>query len=253
MSKHISFFLTEHNGIPLVGGSPSVIVYCDMEGNSHTLPVVTEKGNGFYEFVVDYEADGPSAYLIDAGVASAERYLHGSVGESVSFAMYDADGNPDSGATPVFSAYFDSTGPLVPPDIVSLGEGLFAFWTPVGRGKLIRYCVGDGLNTYWGTVGSTTIANADPAGGSDITNTQVLTFDVLDTETELGRVLIGIMYPGMAGATELAWDGTTVCGPFLVTVVPIEGGRRYSVLRTGGWPSAPTVRVFVTNLGGREI
>lgn len=253
MSKHVSFFLTNHNGTPLTGETPFVSVYRSIDGTALIQPTVEEKGNGFYEFVVDYEADGPAAYLIDAGIESSERYLHGSIGEAISFAMYDVDGNPDASATPAFFSYFDSVSSLTPPAILDLSGGLFVFWPTVSSGQLIRYEVGDTLNRYWGTIGSTTLANASPVADTEITNTQTITLDVLDTETELGRVLIAIQYDAFGGATELAWDGQAACGPFMITSVPIPDGRRYSILRIGGWPASPKIRVFLTNFGGREL
>jgi hypothetical protein len=253
MSKRISFFLTNHDGTPLTGETPYVSVYRSIDGTALTIPVVAEKGNGFYEFVVDYETDGPAAYLIDAGANSSERYLHGSIGEAISFAMYDVDGSPTAALVPTFYSYFDESGPLTPPEIMNLTGGLYAFWAPVGSGTLIRYVVDGGANTYWGTIGSTTITNVNPAENTEITNTQAITLDVLDTETELGRVLIAIKYESLGGATELAWDGDAITGPFQITVVPITNGRRYTIVRLGGWPAAPTIRVFITNYGGREI
>jgi hypothetical protein len=167
--------------------------------------------------------------------------------------MYDALGNPDASRTPSFLSYTNGNSEPPTPDIVDLTNGLFGFWPEVPAGEIHYYNVGDSINTYSGTVGSTALVNPIPAANTEISNTQALTFDVLDSETELGRVLIAIKYVAFGGSTELVWDGQAVCGPFQVSSISIPGGRRYTVSRLNGWPSAPTIRVFLTNYGGRDL
>lgn len=254
MNQRISFTLFDHAGNPLSGETPSIINYRKADGSPVLpMPGILDKGVGFYEFSVDFELSGPVAYVVDCGENSAVQYMVGSLGELIAFMMYDEDGNPDPTRTPEFISYTDGETALAQPTIVSLAGGLFGFVPVPVPEKLVQYVVGDADNKYSGTIGCTSLGNTSPVEDTEIDNTQVITFDVLDTETFLGRVLIGIQYPEMDGATELVWDGTAAVGPHTVTVVPITDGYRYSVLRTGGWPSAPTVRVFVTNLGGREI
>lgn len=252
MAKHVTFALFDNSGSPLVGATPVVAVYKNSVGTSLPAPTVTEKGGGFYEFSITQ--DESISYLIDAGTASSVRYLSGCLGGAfISFALYDLFGEPDPAGSPAFYWYADDSGdPLSEPVITNLGGGLYGFWPPVETGQIIRYVVGNAENRHWGTVGKTGIANEDPPAGTDISLTQAITFDVLDKESELGRVLIAVRYPAW-DATELAWDGQTVCGPFLVTVLQIPDGVRYTVLRVGGWPSAPVIRVFLTNYGGREL
>lgn len=254
MAQHISFVLFDSAGDPLEDQTPDVVIYRKIDGTDVLPhPTVVEKGDGFYEFTMDPVADGPVAYVIDCGDDSAVQYMVGSVGELVAFAMYDAAGDLDPTRVPAFISYTDGTLDLTPPTIVNLSGGLFGFWPDPVPGKLVQYVVGDTDNKYAGTFGNVSLSNPVPAADSEITNTQVITLDVLDTENFLGRVLIAIQYMSLGGATELVWDGSAVVGPHQVTVVPIPDGRRYSVLRDGGWPAAPTVRVFLTNFGGREI
>lgn len=254
MAQRITFMLQDSEGNPLEDQVPSIINYRKADGTSASpVPTVVDKGQGFYEFAVDAESTGPVAYVVGCGNQASVQYMVGSCGELVAFMMYDEDGNPDAAGSPAFSVYGDDASALTPPALVNLSGGLFGFVPVPAPGRLVRYRVGNTHSSYWGTVGSTSLTNASPAAESIIETTQVITLDVLDTESELGRVLIAVEYAGAGGATELAWDGTRAVGPFVVTPVPIVNGRRYSVLRKGGWPWAPTVRVFLTNLGGREI
>lgn len=254
MTKRVSFVLFDNAGFITQVLDPEVVLYVKSTGEPLPAPAVENKGTGFYEFMTDPEQDGPTAYLVDAGPGASPQFLVGSVGEFIAFAMYDQAGQPDGSLVPSFSNYTDADGlNLTPPEIVDLTGGLFGFWPQVEPGQMVRYIVGDFHNVWSGTVGSTAVTSSDPPEGSEIPVTQVLSVDVADTETELGRVLIAVKYPEWGGATELAWDGQSVCGPFQVTVTPIPGGRRYTILRLGGWPSSPVLRIFVTNYGGREL
>jgi hypothetical protein len=55
MSKRISFTLFDDNGEPLEGASPTFVIYCRSVGASLTPPVITEMGDGFYEFITNTE------------------------------------------------------------------------------------------------------------------------------------------------------------------------------------------------------
>lgn len=255
MPSKVIFALFDHSGAPLVGASPSVVVHARVTGGSLPLPVTVEKGQGFYEFELDPVSDGPSAYLVYAGPDSSARYLSGSVGECVGFALYDEEGEPDGSRSPQFLVYRDSDGNNIYPDpFVNLTGGLYAFW-PFEElpGKSIYYVISDGLTTLSGTIGSTVVTNEDPPRDSGISNLQSISLDVLDSESELGRVLIAVEYPDLGGVTELVWDGDKELGYSSVTRVAVPSGWRYTIFRRGGWPSHPSVRVFVTNYGGREL
>lgn len=253
MPTRVIFTLFDHDGEPLEGVSPVVAVYRRADGEAVPPPTITERGDGFYEFLATTEVHGPVAYLVDAGPESSVQYFSGSVGELIAFAMYDESGNPDGARNPGFLSYTDGNSEPPSPEILNLTGGLYGFWPEVPPGEIIYYNVGDAENTYSGTVGSTVLANPSPAPGTPISRTQAITLDVLDSEAELGRVLICIEYSNYGGATELVWDGEVTRGPYVVTSVPIPSGYRYTVRRIGRWPGPPTVRVFVTNFGGREI
>lgn len=257
MVQRIRFALFDDAGEPLEAATPLVASYRKADGtevDDDTWPVIEEKGDGFYEFSVDPDRDGPVAYIVACGAESSVAFLSGSVGPLVAFAMYDVAGDLAPSKTPTFSVYTDGETELPHPVITNLGDGLYGFWPAPAPGKLVQYIVGDSDNTFWGTVGSVQLTNAVPSSGSEITNTTVATFDVKDTEAFLGRVLIAVEYEALGGATELVWDGAQVCGPaFTVTKVAITDGWRYSVLRKGGWPASPKLRVFLTNFGGREL
>lgn len=254
MAVTVSFNLYDSEGNFISGATPTVTVHRTLSGTALPLPVVTEPIPGFYEFQLHPLEDGPSGYLITAGPQSAVPYLHGCIGEMICFPVYDENGEPDASANPVFLFWEDGTvTPLPLPTIRNLGGGLYGFWGPASPGQIIRYMVGANNDWYSGTVGSSGIANTVPTAGSSIPEVQSVTFDVYDSETELGRVLIAVTYPTFDGSTELIWDGSQVCGPFNVSSVPITNGLRYTVSRVMGWPAAPTIRVFLTNYGGREL
>ena len=254
MSVSVSFSLFDPDGNFITSATPTVIVHRTLAGASLPLPVITEPVPGFYEFQLNPLEDGPSGYLIDAGPQSAVPYLHGCIGEMICFPVYDSNGQPETGATPFFYFWEDGTVTALPlPTIINMGGGLYGFWGPASPGQIIRYMVNGGDYSYSGTVGASGIANPSPAANSEIPEVQSISFDVYDSETELGRVLIAIEYASFGGSTELIWDGTRVCGPFLVSSVPITKGLRYTVSRVSGWPAAPTIRVFLTNFGGREL
>lgn len=257
MVQRICFALFDSGESPLEGAFPLISTFRKADGTEvpeDDWPVIEERGDGFYEFSVDPDAHGPVAYVVACGPESAVSFMSGSVGPLVAFAMYDSAGDLAPSRTPTFSVFTDGETELTHPVITELGDGLYGFWPTPAPGKLVQYIVGDSDNTFWGTVGSVQLTNAVPPSGSEITNTTVATFDVLDSECFLGRVLIAVEYVALGGATELAWDGVQVCGPaFMVTKVAIPDGWRYSIFRRGGWPAPPKLRVFITNFGGREL
>lgn len=83
------------------------------------------------------------------------------------------------------------------------------------------------------------VSNQTPVPGSMIGVDSVISFDVTDdrdlmfTEIQVEQV-----------RREIAHDGETFLDPYLGSVrVPVPGGWRYQLRRTGGWVRAPTIRV----------
>lgn len=56
------------------------------------------------------------------------------------------------------------------------------------------------------------------------------------------------------GVTELVHDGDAFRGFYAATSsrTMIGGGFRFTVLRSGGWPGAPTIQAFAIDHAGNE-
>jgi hypothetical protein len=99
---------------------------------------------------------------------------------------------------------------------------------------------------------SPTIGSIVPAPGTAIASTDPLQFDVTDNSGAFRRILIAVV---LAGVTELAHDGNSFLGNYAggaCSRTAISGGFRFVVLRDGGWPSSPTIRVFAVDQSGNE-
>jgi hypothetical protein len=98
------------------------------------------------------------------------------------------------------------------------------------------------------------VSNVSPAPGVAITAQTPVGLDVTDNAGALRRVLLGVLFTA-TGITELVHDGDAFVGPYQNASArdPIAGGFRYSLLRDGGWPSSPTVRVFAFDVAGNEV
>lgn len=103
------------------------------------------------------------------------------------------------------------------------------------------------------TLSRPTVSGITPAPGTGLGAIQPLSFDVVDVDGDLGRVLIAIQYENYEKTTDLAWDGDNVVGPYKVSFVPIPNGLRYTIFRNRGWLGPFTLRVFATDLLGNEV
>lgn len=95
-------------------------------------------------------------------------------------------------------------------------------------------------------------SNVQPTPGTPISSTTPVSVDVTDDQGAFRRVLVAVELDGL---TELAWDGDAWLGHYAgggSERTPISGGFRFTVLRDGGWPSSPTLRVFAIDLSGNE-
>ena len=109
-----------------------------------------------------------------------------------------------------------------------------------------------------------TLLNLVPSAGSEIVAGQAITFEleVVPTATldSPGRVIIWVLYPSLNGNTEVVYDGSKFTSAFDgngSTVDTLQSGnllrRKFTVLRNGGWPAAPTLYVHAnTNKGGQN-
>lgn len=97
------------------------------------------------------------------------------------------------------------------------------------------------------------VANFDPAPGTPIARTAAVSFDVTDESGDFRRIFVVTFYPA-TGATEVVHDGDAFRGHYAASSsrTMIAAGFRYSVLRTGGWPAAPTIQTFAIDRAGNE-
>lgn len=97
------------------------------------------------------------------------------------------------------------------------------------------------------------VGNVSPTPGTPIEATTPISFDVTDDSGAFRRVLVAVIMGG-SGVPELAYDGDAFLGPYVASSsrVVIPDGFRFTLQRSGGWPSSPTVRVFPIDLGGNE-
>lgn len=101
--------------------------------------------------------------------------------------------------------------------------------------------------------GAPLVSNVIPEPGSGIVATDVIQFDVTD-RVALRRVLLVADYPKLR-LREVIHDGN-VFGPAYLnsrsTMVVINGGFRYAVLRNTGWPESPSIIAYAIDQTGAE-
>jgi hypothetical protein len=242
---------------------PTFLYYGTIGGAVRTPPAIVHTGDARYNFIpTDADIEAGVVYLIDTG--SNPIHFVGGLGRSVAILNYENGELGLNTGSPAFVHYSNAeTGEAVVfPSLEFVTEGLHAFDpgedVPV-EGIIYRLEFPAGDTEYFdGTVTSTavtvpTVSGVTPAPGATLGVIEALGFDVSDEGRDLGRVVIAIQYTNYGGTTELAWDGDAVVTPYQVTSLPIENGRRYTVLRKGGWKGPFTLRVFATDLTGNEL
>ena len=97
------------------------------------------------------------------------------------------------------------------------------------------------------------VANFNPAPGTPITRTAPIAFDVTDDSGDFRRIFVVAFFPA-TGATEVVHDGDSFRGHYAAGSgrTMIASGFRYTLLRTGGWPGAPTIQTFAIDRAGNE-
>jgi hypothetical protein len=97
-----------------------------------------------------------------------------------------------------------------------------------------------------------TIGAFDPPQGSTIDENTPVYFEVTDNLGQLGRVFVVAVFDD--GVEEVVHDGVNFRGYYQVgcSRVIVTDGWGYTVLRSGGWPSSPTIRVFAVDAEGNE-
>lgn len=97
------------------------------------------------------------------------------------------------------------------------------------------------------------VSGFDPAAGTQIARSQPIEFDVTDDSGAFARIFV-VAWFKLTGIQEVIHDGTGFVGFYTVSSsrVVITDGFRYTVLRSGGWTEAPTIRVFPIDSSGNE-
>lgn len=105
-----------------------------------------------------------------------------------------------------------------------------------------------------GDVTPPVVSAFDPAPGAQIQRTAPIEFDVTDDSGSFARIFVVALFKA-TGAQEVVHDGDAFVGFYTATSsrVPITNGFRYTVARFGGWPAAPTIRVFPIDAAGNEL
>ena len=97
-----------------------------------------------------------------------------------------------------------------------------------------------------------TIVNFDPPLGTILQATEAVSFDVLDNSGAFARIIVGVRFTD--GVEEIIHDGDSFTGFYALqsSRTVVSTGFRYSVLRQGGWPTAPTFRIFPIDASGND-
>lgn len=185
-----------------------------------------------------------------------------------------ATGAPLSGLTPVFTGagfYRINNAPAVEPAIAEIGTtGSYRFTATLAENDTLEWKVDLGataLNRYaFNTVtyaeivqpasdetnDPPTVTNFVPADGSAITVNQAISFDVTDDLSSFRRIMILASFSSTS--IEVVYDGTAFRSYYtdLSTKTVIAGGFTFSIRRTGGWPSTPTIEIYPIDTSGNE-
>lgn len=96
------------------------------------------------------------------------------------------------------------------------------------------------------------VTNVVPSLVTPLFPHEAVSFDVLDPDG-FRRILVWASFVGQL-APELIYDGQTFTTLYAAgsTVSPITDGFHFVLLRTGGWPSAPTITPYAFDTTGQE-
>jgi hypothetical protein len=101
---------------------------------------------------------------------------------------------------------------------------------------------------------SPVVTNFSPVAGTEIASTDSIQFEVTDTSGSFARILVAVWFKE-TGVQELVHDGDAFTGLYTAVSsrVIITNGYRYTVAKSGGWGSSPTIRVFPIDAAGNEV
>jgi hypothetical protein len=97
------------------------------------------------------------------------------------------------------------------------------------------------------------VGNFNPTPGTPIARTGPISFEVTDDSGDFRRIFVVAFFPA-TGVTEVVHDGDGFRGHYAAgsSRSMIAGGFRYTLLRTSGWPGAPTIQTFAIDRAGNE-
>ena len=117
------------------------------------------------------------------------------------------------------------------------------FLTPTGRIVM--------ASTLGG--GGPVVSNVMPTAGTAIGANQALGFDVTDDSEKFRAIILVATYNGLL-TREVIFDQSGFSPMFSAgsTVADIPNGYRFSLVRAGGWPAAPTITPTAIDQAGME-
>jgi hypothetical protein len=97
------------------------------------------------------------------------------------------------------------------------------------------------------------IQNFSPSPGSPVVTTDPITFEVVDNNNSIRRVIIAISY-GPNRSVDVAFDGNAFRPPYSTSSVrtTLVNGSRFTLRRDGGWPATPVIEVYAIDTSGNE-
>lgn len=99
------------------------------------------------------------------------------------------------------------------------------------------------------------ISNVTPSNATNILKTQIVSFDVTDSESPFRRIIIKMFYDD--GTWDLVWDGDAFGPKFQGASnvrTPIVQGYHFTILMDGGWKigNNPHLTPYAIDTGGNE-
>lgn len=97
------------------------------------------------------------------------------------------------------------------------------------------------------------VSNYSPAAGATITPLTALSFDVTEESGEFCKIMVTAFFAA-TGEWEVIHTGDQFAPRYIAgsSRVPIANGFSYTVRRTGGWLSSPTLQTFAIDAAGNE-
>lgn len=98
-----------------------------------------------------------------------------------------------------------------------------------------------------------TITDITPPASTVLELTQSVSFSVTDAGNgTFARIIIAVAYTN--SVEELVYDGSAFVGLYAATssISAITDGFRFTILRSGGWLTAPTFRAFPIDSSGND-